>query len=184
MTACDGCGSILGFKKYKFHRMWRIEGKYCNECMLKLGKEFDRYGRITLPKKSCDLCNVNFYFLKSTWSGKQQRHYCHTCNEAVSNGVIPNRSKNLIPSKVPKVMMIFAALGILMMALGLFYTVSVGSSGQGNIIGILFGSTTTAMGFVLFKKTVKSRSLILGKTKSSPASTSAGYQKENTKPPY
>lgn len=60
-------------------------------------------------------------------------------------------------------MMIFAALGIVMMALGLFYTVSVGSSGQANIVGILFGSTTTALGFILFKRTVKSRSLILGK---------------------
>jgi len=181
LTACDGCGIILGFKKYRFHRMWRIEGKYCKQCMLTLGKEFDQYGRITLPKKRCDLCNVNFYFLKSAWNGKQQKHYCHVCREAVVSGVIPDQPKNQIPNKIPKIMMIFAALGIVMMALGLFYTVSVGSSGQANIIGILFGSTTTALGFILFKRTVKSRSLILGKAeevRSGSVNNSGGNQRK------
>lgn len=166
MTGCDGCGKILGFKKYKFHRMWRIEGKYCRECMLELGKDFDQHGKITLPKRRCDLCNVDFYFLKSTWVGKQQKHYCHVCNEAVINGAIPDRSKGQSPGKVPQVMMMFAGLGVVMMALGLVYTLVIAPSvGQGSVLGILFGSATTAMGFVLFKKTTRSRSLILGKTK-------------------
>ena len=143
--------------------MWRIDGRYCRECMLELGKEFDQHGRITLPKKRCDLCNVNYYFLKSTWSGKQQRHYCHICNEAVRNGVIPAKSTGPKLGKVPQVMMIFASLGVLMMILGLVYTILVAPYSHGNLLGILFGSTTTAMGFVLFKKTVKSRSMILGK---------------------
>jgi hypothetical protein len=180
MTACDGCGKILGFKKYRFHRMWRIEGKYCKECMLELGKDFDQYGRITLSKKPCDLCNVDFFFLKSTWSGKQKRRLCHVCNEAVLNGVIPDKSARPNPGRVPQVMMIFAGLGVLMMALGLAYTVAVAPTGQGNLLGIIFGSTTTAMGFVLFKKTVRSRNLILGKarlTSAAEASTKIGHQK-------
>jgi hypothetical protein len=171
MTACDGCGNILGFKKYRFHRMWRIEGKYCKGCMLELGKEFDQYGRITLSKKQCDLCKVGFYFLKSTWSGKQKRHLCQVCKEAVLSGVIPDKSAGPRPGKVPQVMLIFAGLGVLMMALGLTYTVAVAPTSQGNLLGILFGSTTTAMGFVLFKKTVRSRNLILGKSRLAPTTT-------------
>jgi hypothetical protein len=171
MTACDGCGKILGFKKYRFHRMWRIEGKYCKDCMLELGKDFDQCGRITLSKKQCDLCKVDFYFLKPTWSGKQKRHLCQVCNEAVLNGVIPDKSVDPRPGKVPQVMLIFAGLGVLMMALGLAYTVAVAPTGQGNLLGILFGSTTTAMGFVLFKKTVRSRNLSLGKSRLATTTT-------------
>lgn len=177
MTGCDGCGKILGFKKYRFHRMWRIDGKYCQECMLELGKEFDLHGQITLQKRPCDLCHVNFYFLKSVWVGKKQKHYCHTCNEAAINGIIPDRSKDQIPPRIPQVMMIFAGLGIIMMVLGLVYTVMVAPAGQGNLLSILFGSTTTGLGFVLFKKTMRSRSLILGKSRHVSEPTKAGYQK-------
>ena len=166
MTGCDGCGKILGYKKYRFHRMWRIEGNYCKECMLELGKDFDQYARITLPKKRCDLCKVEFYFLKTNLSEKEKRHLCKVCNEAVLNGVIPD-NKLLVrkPGRIPQVMIVFAGLGVLMMVLGLGYTLAIAPSGQGNILGILFGSATTAMGFVLFKKTIRSRNLLLGKAK-------------------
>lgn len=177
MTGCDGCGKILGFKKYKFHRMWRIDGKYCKECMLELGKDFDVHAKVTLPKKHCDLCKVEFYFLKSTWVGKQQKHYCCVCNEAVLNGVIPDKSKGQSPGKVPQVMMIFAGLGVLMMVLGLVYTIIIAPSGEGNIVNILFGSVTTGMGFVLFKKTMKSRSMILGRVKQTTESLQTGETK-------
>ncbi len=177
MTGCDGCGKILGFKKYKFHRMWRIDGKYCKECMLELGNDFDVHAKVTLPKKHCDLCNVEFYFLKSTWVGKQQKHFCYVCNEAVLNGVIPDKSKGQSPGKVPQVMMIFAGLGVLMMVLGLVYTIMVAPSGEGNIVNILFGSVTTGMGFVLFKKTMKSRSMILGRVKQTTESLQTGETK-------
>jgi hypothetical protein len=139
--------------------------------MLELGKDFDQYGRITLLKKQCDLCKVGFYFLSSTWSGKQKRHLCQTCKEAVLSGVIPDKSASPRPGKVPQVMLIFAGLGVLMMALGLAYTVAVAPTAQGNLLSILFGSTTTAMGFVLFKKTVRSRNLILGKSRLAPTKT-------------
>ena len=52
-------------------------------------------------------------------------------------------------------MIVFAGLGVLMMVLGLGYTVAVAPTGQGNILGTSSGSATTAMGFVLFKKTDK-----------------------------
>ena len=60
-------------------------------------------------------------------------------------------------------MMVFAGLGVLMMALGLIFTLS--SGGEANMVNIIFGSVTTALGFLLFKKTIKSRSLLLGKTR-------------------
>lgn len=145
--------------------------------MLELGNDFDKHGHITLSKKACDLCHVDFYFLKSTWVGKKQKHYCHVCNEAAINGIIPDKSKGQIPSKIPKVMMIFAGLGVVMMVLGLVYTVVIAPSSQGNLLNVLFGSATTGMGFVLFKKTIKSRSLILGKVKNRPETSEVRYGK-------
>ena len=156
MTACDGCGKILGHKKYRFHRMWRIEGTYCKECMLELGKEFDQYGRITLSKKHCDLCKVGFYFLKTNLSEKQKRHLCKVCNEAVLSGAIPDKLAGQKPGKIPQVMLVFAGLGVLMMVMGLVYTVVIAPpvwEFTGNIIRI----SNYSKGFVLFKKTIRSR---------------------------
>ena len=51
MTHCSGCGSTLGWKKYKFQRMWRIPGYYCRTCMLELGREFDKHARIVSPTR-------------------------------------------------------------------------------------------------------------------------------------
>jgi hypothetical protein len=174
VTGCDGCGKILGYKKYRFHKMWRIEGNYCKECMLVLGKEFDQYARITLPKKPCDLCKVEFYFLKTNLDEKQKRHLCKVCNEAIANGVIPDKIPVRRPGRIPQVMVVFAGLGVLMMVLGLVYTVAIAPTGQGNILGILFGSATTAMGFILFKKTIRSRNLILGKSKEASKEATSG----------
>ena len=48
-----------------------------------------------------------------------------------------------------------------MMLLGLGFTMM--STGEdANIMNILFGAITTALGFVLIRKTLKSRSLLLG----------------------
>lgn len=167
MTGCSGCGKALGFRKYKFHRMWRIPGYYCRDCMLKLGKDFDDHGRITLPTHRCDLCKLEFHFLKSAWQGKKQGNYCDVCYQAVASGIIPDKGQKQIPQRLPQVMMVFAGLGVLMMGLGLVFTLM--ASGESSLLNILFGSVTTALGFVLFKKTVRSRSLILGKARAAEA---------------
>lgn len=145
--------------------MWRIPGYYCKKCMFELGKDFDEHARLTLPTRKCDLCGVDFYFLKSAWQGKKQSHYCDVCHQAVLSGAIPDKNTVSSPRKLPQVMMIFAGLGVLMMVLGLVFTLSISPSGGNNLVNILFGATTTAMGFVLFKKTIRSRSLLLGKNK-------------------
>ena len=160
MTSCYGCGCVLGYKKYKFHRMWRIPGYYCKHCMKILGQDFDDHGKLTLRQYSCDLCNTDLFFPKNITDNGKKKHYCDVCHQAVINGVIPDKN-NPIPTKLPHVMMIFAGLGVVMMALGLLFTLS--SGGESNLTNILFGSVTTALGFLLFKKTVKSRSLLLGK---------------------
>ncbi len=168
MTHCSGCGITLGWKKYKFQRMWRIPGYYCKPCMLDLGQDFDKYGRITLPTRKCDLCDVDYYFLKPYNRGPKHRNYCHVCHEAATNGVIPT-SKDLPqpPKKLPLVMMIFAGLGGFMMLAGLAFTMmSTGS--DASITNILFGAITTALGFVLIRKTLKSRSMLLGKKNVAP----------------
>ena len=52
-----------------------------------------------------------------------------------------------------------------MMAMGLIFTLMVTPGNDQNIVNIMFGAITTALGFILFKKTMKSRSLIVGKSK-------------------
>lgn len=65
-------------------------------------------------------------------------------------------------------MMIFAGLGGTMMVLGLAFTMlSTGS--DASVVNILFGAATTALGFVLLRKTLRSRSLLMGGRPVSPA---------------
>lgn len=142
--------------------MWRIPGYFCKGCMLELGKDFDEHAKLTLPTKQCDLCNAEFFFLKSVWQGKKQKHFCEVCAQAVESGTIPDKTSGEPPKKLPHVLMMFAGLGVLMMVLGLVFTL-MATSGEGNVINVLFGATTTALGFVLFKKTMKSRSLFQDK---------------------
>ena len=83
MAHCSGCGIPLSWKKYRFQRMWKIPGYFCKKCMLDLGKDFDKYGRIVTPARPCDLCSVEFYFLKAVTKEHKRQHYCHVCHESV-----------------------------------------------------------------------------------------------------
>ena len=171
MAHCSGCGCTLGWKKYKFQRMWRIPGYYCKSCMMELGKEFDKYGRLTSIASPCHMCGVEYYFLKSGKGEGKHHKYCVICNEAIKNGVIPKKVKKSGPRPPPKqlplTMMIFAGLGGLMMVMGLIFTMM--STGEdANVLNIVFGAATTAMGFVLVRRTLKSRSLLLGAKRPSP----------------
>ena len=167
MTHCSGCGTTLSWKKYKFQNMWRIPGYYCKSCMVELGKEFDKYGRLTSPTKACSFCGVEYYFLKSGWSGNKQGRYCAVCLEAVKNGVVPEKTQDgkqkprPAPKQLPLAMIIFAGLGGLMMVMGLAFTM-MSTGDNANVLNILFGAATTAMGFVLLRRTLKSRNLLLG----------------------
>ncbi|MCY4491803.1 MAG: hypothetical protein OXC46_10175 [Thaumarchaeota archaeon] len=173
MTHCSGCGMALSWKKYRFQRQWRIPGYYCKNCMLELGRDFDKYGTIKLPTRRCDLCDVEYYFLKPFNRGSGHKNYCHVCHEAATNGVVAPREKGTPPpqpKKLPLVMMIFAGLGGFMMIAGLLFTMmSTGS--DANIMSILFGAVTTALGFVLIRRTLKSRSMLLGTNPSKPEMT-------------
>ena len=83
MTSCTGCNVSLGFKKYNFQKQWRIPGYFCRECMKKMGQDFDDHGRITLPKRSCDSCHQDFYFLTQTWQNKKRHRCCDVCKDIV-----------------------------------------------------------------------------------------------------
>ena len=169
MAHCNGCGATLGWKKFRFQRMWRIPGYYCKNCMIDLGKDFDKHGKITLPSRKCDFCNVDYYFLRPYNRGSGHHNYCNVCHEAVSNGVVPveKGAAPRQPKKLPLVMMIFAGLGGFMMIAGLLFTM-MATGDDANVANILFGAVTTALGFVLIRKTLKSRSLLLG-TRQPPA---------------
>jgi drug/metabolite transporter (DMT)-like permease len=63
---------------------------------------------------------------------------------------------------MPYSMMIFAGLGALMMVLGMVFTLVGTTTGEMDLLNILFGSFTTAAGFMLLRRTLRNRRLIAG----------------------
>ena len=106
MASCSGCGVVLGFKKYKFKKLWRIGGSYCKPCMMKVGDNWEKYGKVTLPMRSCDLCQTEFYFLNTAWQGKKQKHFCDVCHKVALTGLLPDKSKKEMTNKFPIPMLI------------------------------------------------------------------------------
>ena len=162
MASCSGCGIVLGFKKYKFKKLWRIGGSYCKPCMMKVGENWEAHGKVTLPMRPCDLCQTEFYFLKTAWQGKKQKHFCDVCHKVALSGVLPDRSKKEMTNKFPIPMLIIGALGGLLMILGLAFTLIGDGSNEPNMVNILFGAATTAVGFLLVRRTIINRRLLLG----------------------
>jgi len=162
MASCNGCGEAVGFKKYKFNKMWRIGGSYCKPCMMTVGANWEKYGKVTLPRTPCDLCRVDFFFLKPAWQGEKRKNFCGVCYRTAISGILPDKSKGEAPGNMPIPMLIFAGLGALMMVLGLLFTVVGTASGEMNLVNILFGSFTTAAGFLLLRRTLRNRRLIAG----------------------
>jgi hypothetical protein len=142
--------------------MWKIGGYYCKPCMVKVGENWEKNGRVTIPMNPCDLCRTEFYFLKSAWQGDKQRHFCGVCYRTAISGILPDKNKGEAPGKMPISMMMFAGLGALMMVLGMVFTLVGTSSGEMDLLNILFGSFTTAAGFLLLRRTLRNRRLIAG----------------------
>jgi hypothetical protein len=163
MTSCNGCGKALGFKKYRFKKLLRIPGNYCKDCMVKVGQDWDNNGKITLPKRTCALCESDFFFLKSAWQGKKQKKFCDVCYQVAIGGVIVDKTnKGQAKARLPVSMLIIGGLGALLMVLGLIFTLMSTPSGEMNLLNILFGATTTAVGFLLVRKTMKNKKLLAG----------------------
>ena len=66
-------------------------------------------------------------------------------------------------SRVPIMMAIFAAFGVLLMIAGLAYVVLVAPVQEASILHIIVGSSMTGAGFMLARKMVKVRNVVLGK---------------------
>jgi len=163
LTSCAGCNVPLGWKKYNFQKQWRVHGYFCKECMKKIGQDFDDNGKITIPKRNCDSCKQEFFFLTTTWQDKQRHRCCHVCKdldftEASKDAFLPP-----IPPRVPMMMAVFAAFGILLMIVGFGYVLLIAPQQDSNILHIIIGSSMTGGGFMLARKMVKIRNVILGK---------------------
>ena len=130
--------------------------------MVKVGENWEKNGRVTIPMSPCDLCRTEFYFLKSAWQGQKQRHFCGVCYRTAISGILPDKNKGEAPGKMPISMMIFAGLGALMMVLGMVFTLVGTTTGEMDLLNILFGSFTTAAGFMLLRRTLRNRRLIAG----------------------
>ena len=162
MASCNGCGEALGIKKYRFNKMWRIGGYYCKPCMVRVGEDWEKHGRVTIPMNPCDLCRTEFYFLKPAWQGSKERRFCGVCYRTAISGVLPDKNKGEAPGKMPISMMIFAGLVAWMMVLGMVFSLVGTSSGEMNLVNLLFGAFTTAAGFMLLRRTLRNRRLIAG----------------------
>ena len=162
MASCNGCGEALGFKKYRFNKLWKIRGYYCKACMLRVGDDWEKHGRVTIPMVPCDLCQTEFYFLTPAWQGSKQKHFCGVCYRTAISGLLPDKNKGEAPGKMPYSMMIFAGLGAVMMVLGMVFTLVGTTTGEMDLLNILFGSFTTAAGFMLLRRTLRNRRLIAG----------------------
>ena len=57
MASCSGCGVPLGLKKYKFNKFWRIPGSFCKPCMLKIGQDWEKNGKVIFYDEN----NWNYY---------------------------------------------------------------------------------------------------------------------------
>ena len=161
MTSCSGCGIVLGFKKYKFQKLYRVPGKFCKNCMSLVGKDWDDHGSITLPKRPCDLCQTEFYFLQTAWQGQKQKHFCGVCHKVAISGILPEKSRKEMTNKFPIPMLIIGGLGAVLMVLGLTFTL-IGTGGEPNMVNILFGAFTTGAGFLLIRRTINNRRVLLG----------------------
>ena len=164
MTSCSGCNIALGWKKYNFQKQWRVHGYFCKGCMKKIGQDFDDHGKVTLPKRACDSCKQEFFFLTTTWQDKQRHRCCNVCKdldftESSNDAYLPP-----VPPRIPMMMAIFAAFGVLLMITGFAYVLLVAPQQESNILHIIIGSSMTGAGFMLARKMVKVRNVILGKT--------------------
>ena len=134
--------------------------------MKKIGQDFDDHGKVTIPKKACDSCKQEFYFLESVWYQKKQKHCCSICKKS---GFIPDTGSGEIlppiPPRVPMMMALFAAFGILLMITGFAYVLLVAPQQESGILHVIIGSCMTGAGFMLARKMVKVRNIVLGKNK-------------------
>ena len=112
--------------------------------------------------RACDFCHTEFYFLKTGWQGKKQKHFCDVCHKVALSGVLPDKSRKEMTNKFPIPMLIIGGLGGLLMILGLFFTLMGDGSNEPNLVNILFGAATTAVGFLLVRRTINNRRLLLG----------------------
>ena len=129
---------------------------------MQIGANWEDHGRVTLPMRPCDLCSTEFYFLHTAWQRKKQKHFCDVCLKVAKSGVLPDPSKKEMTNKFPIPMLIIGGLGGVLMILGLFFTLLGGGEEGPNMINILFGAFTTGVGFLLIRRTINNRRLLLG----------------------
>jgi len=65
-------------------------------------------------------------------------------------------------------MALFAGFGILLMIIGLAYVMLIAPQQDSSILHVILGSCMTGGGFMLARKMVKVRNVILGKTLTNP----------------
>ena len=134
--------------------------------MKKMGQDWDDHGKITLPKITCDSCQQEFFFLITIMQNKQRHKYCNVCKD-IDFKDSTSKAPRLppVPSRIPVMMAIFASFGIMLMIGGFVYVMLIAPQQDSNILHIIIGSSMSGAGFMLARKMVKVRNVILGKTK-------------------
>ena len=83
------------------------------------------------------------------------------CHKVAISGALPDSSRKEMTHKFPIPMLIIGGLGGVLMVLGMVFTL-IGTGGEPNMINILFGAFTTGAGFLLIRRTLNNRKVLLG----------------------
>jgi len=107
--------------------------------------------------------------LTTTWQDKQRHRCCYVCKDLDFTKSSKGAFLPPVPPNVPLMMAAFAAFGVLLMIVGFAYVLLVAPQQDSNILHIIIGSSMTGGGFMLARKMVKVRNMILGKTQQTPS---------------
>ncbi len=133
--------------------------------MKKIGYDFDEHGKITLPRRACDSCRQEFFFLTTIWQNKKRHRCCNICKdlESVDESTSKDALLRSVPSRIPIMMGMFAAFGIMLMIAGFVYVLLVAPQQESSILHVIIGSCMSGAGFMLARRMVRVRNMILGK---------------------
>jgi hypothetical protein len=162
---CSGCGSRLGWKKYKFRGLWRIPGIYCKDCMLKVGRNFEEAegGIPTLPRFKCSTCKNEFFFTKSVKSGNTFELYCSFCYDMMNGGAQISSADNSPRTPLPRSNILVGIVGLVLLVGGLIFSFLIIREEGANLLTFLVGTGTSIVGFIIFRKALLSNRLLYGK---------------------
>ena len=133
--------------------------------LIKENSEFNQLTEVFERNIKQILDNWEFFFLNTSWQNKKRHSCCQICKDLdFTESSIKEPRLPPVPARVPTMMALFAAFGIFLMIAGFAYVMMVAPQQDSSILHVIIGSCMSGAGFMLARKMVKIRNIILGKT--------------------